>query len=269
MLMEGITMVIYKHEMKQNNKTLWIWTLSVGLMSFICLLMFTQMKSMVTEMDDMFSSMGSFTKAFGMDQMSMGSIMGFYGIECGNILGLGGAFLAGLLGINMLSKEEGSRTAEFLLTHPISRCKVITEKLLAIITQLLIFNIVFFLLSILGIAIVGETVVWSKFILYHIAHFLLQLEIAGICYGVSAFIRRGNLGVGLGLAACFYFMNIIANISDKAEFIKYLTPFSYTEASDIFTTGKLDTGYLIVGMLFGVIGVFAAYIQYSRKDITA
>ena len=262
-------MVIYKHEMKQNSKTLLIWSLSVSLMSFICLLMFTEMKSMVTEMDDMFSSMGSFTKAFGMDQMSMGTIMGFYGIECGNILGLGGSFLAGLLGINMLSKEEGSRTAEFLLTHPISRTQVITEKLLSIVTQLLIFNIVFFVFSVLGITIVGESIEWSKFILYHVAQFCLQLEIVGICYGVSAFIKRGNLGIGLGLAACFYFLNIMSNISDKAEFIKYLTPFSYAEASTIFTSGKLDMKYFTVGMLFGIIGILAAFVQYNRKDITA
>ena len=45
---------------------------------------------------DMFSSMGSFTAAFGMDKISFGNVMGFYGIECGNILGLGGAFFAGL-----------------------------------------------------------------------------------------------------------------------------------------------------------------------------
>lgn len=262
-------MVVYKQEMKQNNKTLLIWTLAVSLMSFICLLMFSEMKDMVGEMDEMFASMGNFTKAFGMDQMSMGTITGFYGIECGNILGLGGAFLSSLLAINMLSKEEGSRTAEFLLTHPISRVRVITEKLLSIITQLAIFNIVFFLFSCLGIAILGEEVEWGKFILYHVANYILQLEIAFICYGISAFIRRGSLGIGLGLAAMFYFLNIISNISDKAKVVKYITPFSYTEASDILTTGKLDSKYLIVGIFFGVIGVVIAYIQYNRKDIMA
>lgn len=262
-------MVVYRQEMKQNNKTLLIWTLSVSLMSFICLLLFSEMKSMVGEMDEMFASMGSFTKAFGMDQMSMGTILGFYGIECGNILGLGGAFLASLLAVNMLSKEEASRTAEFLLTHPISRVRVITEKLLSVITQLAIFNIVFFLFSCLGIAILGEEVEWGRFILYHVANYILQLEIACICYGISAFIRRGSLGIGLGLAAIFYFFNIIANISDKAKVLKYITPFSYTEASDIFNSGKLDGNYLIVGIVFGVVAIVVAYIQYSKKDITA
>ncbi|MER2128192.1 ABC transporter permease subunit [Solibacillus sp.] len=37
------------------------------------------------------------------------------------MLGLGGGFFAALLGISALADEEKNRTAEFLLTHPISR----------------------------------------------------------------------------------------------------------------------------------------------------
>ena len=56
-------------------------------------------------------------------------MLGFYAVECGNILGLGGAFYAALCAATVLSKEEKDKTAEFLLTHPVSRVKIITEKL--------------------------------------------------------------------------------------------------------------------------------------------
>lgn len=262
-------MILFKHEMKQNSKTLMIWSLAVGLMCFVCILMFSEMKGMVGEMDEMFSSMGSFTKAFGMDQMSIGTIMGFYGIECANILGLGGAFLAALLSIAMLSKEESNRTAEFLLTNPISRVRVVTEKALSIVSQLVLFNIIVVLLSCIGFLILGEKVDWGNLFLFHLAELILQLQIVGICFGISAFIKRGSLGIGLGLATSFYFLNIIANISDKAEFLKYLTPYSYTEASDIFTNGTLEGKYLVIGILFGIIGYIVAYLKYTKKDIQA
>lgn len=80
---------------------------------------------------DLFDCMGSFTAAFGMDRLGFGTLVGFYAIECGNILGLGGAFFASLCAVNMLSKEERDRTAEFLLSHPVSRRRVVTEKLAA------------------------------------------------------------------------------------------------------------------------------------------
>ena len=38
----------------------------------------------------------------------------------------------------------------------------------------------------------------------------------------------------LGLAAVLYFLNIIANLTDQAKWLKYITPFGYAEAADIF-----------------------------------
>ena len=64
-----------------------------------------------------------------MDRLNFGTLIGFYAIECGNVLGLGGAFYAALCAAAILSKEEKERTAEFLLTHPVSRIRIITEKL--------------------------------------------------------------------------------------------------------------------------------------------
>ena len=61
--------------------------------------MFPEMKGQMDEMNEMFGSMGSFTEAFGMDKVSFGTLTGFYAVECGNILGLGGAFFASLTSV--------------------------------------------------------------------------------------------------------------------------------------------------------------------------
>ena len=66
-----------------------------------------------------------------------------------------------------------------------------------------------------------------------------------------------------------YFLNIIANISDQAKFLKYITPFGYANGADIVENGSLDTGMVLTGMLFAVIGILTAYWKYSRKDIQA
>ena len=64
-----------------------------------------------------------------------------------------------------------------------------------------------------------------------------------------------------------YFLNLIANISDKAEFLKYITTFGYAEGSDIVSKGCLNGSMLLVGMLFMVLGIAAGYFRYCRKDI--
>ena len=262
-------MTVFLHEMKFGRKTLIIWTGAIGFMLLICLIMYPQIKIEMDSMTDMFANMGGFTAAFGMDKINFGTAMGFYGIECGNILGIGGGFFAALLGISVLAKEENEHTAEFLLTHPISRSRIVTEKLLAVMAQLLIMNAVVTAVSVLSFLAIGEDIPVSEFALLHTSYLLLQVEIAAICFGVSAFLRRGGTGIGLGLAAMFYFLNIIGNISDKAEFVKYITPFAYAEASDIITNVELDGVLIAIGVVCTASGIAAAYLNYMHKDIAA
>ncbi len=260
-------MTLVKHELKQGKTSLLIWTAAIGFLLAICIFLFPEMKGQMDSVSDMFSSMGSFTEAFGMDRLNFGTLIGFYAVECGNILGLGGAFYAALCAAGILSKEEKDKTAEFLLTHPVSRKRIMTEKLIAVLVQITAMNIMIYAISVGSIAVVGEAIPLKEISLLHLAYYLLQLELAGICFGISSFLRKGSAGVGLGIAAMMYFLNLIANIADVAEFLKYITPFGYCEGADIMANGRLDGVMTAVGAVIGLGGIMAAYLKYTKKDI--
>ena len=260
-------MTLIKHELRQSRTSFLVWTASLGFLLATCIFLFPEMKGQMESVNDMFSSMGSFTEAFGMDRLNFGTLTGFYAVECGNVLGLGGAFFASLCAVGVLSKEEKDKTAEFLLTHPVSRKMIVTEKLIAVLVQITVMNIIIYALAIGSIAAVGEAIPWKEISLMHIAYYLLQLEIAGICFGISAFIRKGSAGIGLGIAAMMYFLNLIANIADVAEFLKYITPFGYCEGADIVSNGSLDITLVAIGLAIGIIGIIIAYLKYTKKDI--
>lgn len=256
-----------RHELRQGRISFLIWTGAVGLLLAVCLFLFPEMKGQMQEVSDVFSSMGNFSTAFGMDRLDFGTLIGFYAVECGNVLGLGGAFFASLCGAGMLSKEEKDRTAEFLLTQPVSRARIVTEKLLAVLVQVTAMNLIIYGISVGCIAAIGEAFLWKELNLMHLAYYLLQLELAGISFGISAFLRKGSVGAGLGVAVMMYFLNIAANIADSAGFLKYFTPFGYSEGADIVANGSLDGALVCVGLMFGVAGIAAAYLKYCGKEI--
>ena len=261
-------MTVFKHELRQGRSALIIWTASISFMLGVCIVIYPEMSTQMGDISAMFADMGSFSQAFGMDRINFGEFLGFFGVECGNVLGLGGAFFAALLGISALAKEEKEHTAEFLLTHPVSRTRVITEKLCAVIVQIVIMNLAVIAVTALSVLIIGEEADIKIFALLFLSFFLMQLEVAAVTFGISAFLRRGSLGIGLGLAAVFYFMNIVANLIDETKFLKYITPFGYTESADIIADGALNGGYLAVGMALAAIGVILAFWKYGRKDIS-
>ena len=260
-------MTLVRHELKQGKTSFLIWTASIGFLLAICIFLFPEMKGQMDSVNDMFASMGSFSEAFGMDRLSFGTLIGFYAVECGNILGLGGAFYAAICAVGILSKEEKDKTAEFLLTHPVSRKRIITEKLIAVLVQITAMNIIIYALAVGSIAAVGEAIPWKEISLLHLSYYLLQLELAGICFGFSAFLRKGSVGVGLGIAVMMYFLNLIANIADVAEFLKYITPFGYCEGADIVSNGSIDGILVGIGAVMGIGGIIIAYLKYTKKDI--
>lgn len=260
-------MVVLRHELKQNKLALFIWSCSISFLLAVSVLIYPEMAKEMDEMNDIFSNMGSFSSAFGMDQLNFGDFNGYFGIECGNTLGLGGAFFAAILGISLLSKEEHGHTADFLLAHPISRTRVIAEKFLAMLIQILLLNVFVIAVTTGAAFAIGETPKFKEFFLLLIAYFILQLEIGAITFGISAFLKGNGIAIGLGLTFVFYFFNILANLTEDIKFLKYITPYGYTDAAQIITNHSLEWKYLATGCSFAIIGVVIAFIKYRKKDL--
>ena len=98
-------MTLTRHELRQGKISFLIWTAAIGFLLAVCIFLFPEMKGQMEGVSDLFGSMGSFSDAFGMDRLNFGTLTGFYAVECGNVLGLGGAFFASLCAAGILSKE--------------------------------------------------------------------------------------------------------------------------------------------------------------------
>ena len=260
-------MTLFKHEMRVGKWQYIIWSLAVSVMLGISLLIYPEMKSQMNELTDMFSQMGAFTEAFGMDKLNFGEFMGYFATECGNTLGLGGGIFAALVGAAMLYKEESNRTAEFLLSHPISRTKVAVQKLLAILVQMLIFVSASAAVSVLSALAIGESFDAKTMLFIFMAQLALQIEIALICFAISSLVRGGGIGIGIGITAMLYFVNILANITESLGFLKYLTPYGYADNAHIVSEGNIDIAKLLIGLGIATLCALFAIYRYNKKEI--
>jgi len=261
-------MTVFKHELRQCRIAFCIWTAVIGTLLAVCVFLFPEMKGEMDAVGDLFSSMGAFTAAFGMDQLNFGTLIGYYAIECGNVLGLGGAFYASVSAVSILSKEEANHSADFLFTHPVSRRNVVMQKLLAVLGFITGMNLIIIALSLGSMAVIGEAISWKALLLLHLAYYLLQLEIACICFGISAFLRRGGAALGIGVAVLLYFLNIVSNLTDSAMLLKYITPFGYCNGAEITHDLRLDGAKLLIGCAISLAGILAAWIYYPKKDLS-
>ena len=177
---------------------------------------------------------------------------------------------ASLIGISALSKEESSHTAEFLHTLTLSRRGIVTGKLLSILTLIAAFDIAAFGVFAGSAALIGESLSMKCLTGYIVAQFATQLELASVCLALSALSKKSTLGLGLGTALALYVLDIIARITEQADSLKYITPFSFSNATDVFVNkGSIETVPLCIGLGVTVVSLVAAYAVYSRRDIAA
>ena len=184
------------------------------------------------------------------------------------MLGLGGAFFAALLGIAALAKEEHERTAEFLLAHPVSRAYVVVQKLAAVLAEVLVLNLVVAILSIVSSRVIGQSIDGALFSGVFLKCLFMQIEIACLMFGLSAFLRGNGIGIGIGIAFALYFMDLLANVAKEMEFLRYITPFSFVDVTTI-ADGTIEVKYLIPAVALTVVGIVLAFVKYRKKDIQA
>ena len=262
-------LTIYRHELKLNIKSLLVWTVCVGGMGVVCIWLFSGMQESMQGMAENFASMGAFADAFGMSRLSIATLEGYYAAEVGTIHALGGAMFAAVISTVMLSKEEDGHTGEFLFSLPIGREKAAGAKWMAVLTYILLFNLLCAGLYLVGIAAVEGGLPQEKFLLYHVMQFFMQAEIAAVCFAVSACMRKNRLGTGLGIVLFLYACDMIGRVVPRLDKIKALSPFSYANAADIFAGGRTDVLAVAIGAVILAAGAGTACIVYARRDLAA
>ncbi|MCR4904336.1 MAG: ABC transporter permease [Butyrivibrio sp.] len=261
--------IIYLKEMKMNIKNLLIWSISVGAIGFACILLYQSMQGDMEEMADAFSNMGAFSDAFGMSTLSIATLKGYFATEVGTVHGLGSAMFAAIISIGILSREEENHTGEFLYALPVSRTKVITAKGLCIISMLALFTVICAIWYIIGFIALGEEMPVSEFMAFMARQFIMNLEIGAIAFCISAVSSKNQMGLGLGISLMFYVYDLIGRVVPDLKDYLFIGPFSYANASEIFSGIKPSVSAFITGIVIIIFTSAAAYFIYSKRDLAS
>lgn len=265
-------MIIFLRELKRNRKVFIIWTVALVLLNVMMMSFFRSTAENAQRLDELVKSYPEgILKIFGMDRLSMSEVLGYFGTEAYALITLLGSIYAMLLGSGIISKEESDKTIEFLLAKPVTRASIVTSKALCVLFYVVIFHVIFSVSNFLMFELVKtEDYDMTGFLLVSVGPLLLSLTFAAIGLLISVFITKSKtvypLSIGIIMGA--YALNIIASISDKAENLKYFTPFKYVEAVDLIVDKKIETVYLIIMACVVIICTAATYMFYNKKDIT-
>jgi ABC-2 type transport system permease protein len=263
-------MNIFVHEFKMIFRSVIIWSVSIGLAIFFFLSIYPSIGADVDLINEMMQSFPEeLLVAFGMADMDWSNILGFYGFVFAFIQ-ICLAIQAANYGFSSVSVEERDLTADFLLAKPVSRPKIMTNKLLAAVAGLTITNTVVWVSSFVFLRVFsnGAPYETKPLLLLMLSNGVFQLLFLSVGMAISLLMKRVRsvTPLSMGLAFGLYLLNAFGGMIGE-DTLEILSPYNHFEPNFILKNAAYDLPLALISVVAIVVSIAGSYILYVRRNI--
>lgn len=266
---------LYCKELKRYRGSFIAWSVSIAVlilmgMAFYPVLMEGDMlKQLTAFFENPF--MRNMMNAFGASMDVLTNVLGFYTTRNAIFIMLLGSFFTILLAGKILAQEEREKTAEFLLTRPVTRPEVVWSKLAAFFTYLLLLNVIILVTGFVSLEIFKGNSHFSlaAFLVHSFYSFLLMLIFGAVGFFLSLLIRRGRpiTNISIGIVVGGYFIDVISKVTLSADKIGYMSPFKFVDAGVLRPGYGLEWWRVLYFLGISCVLFILTFFIYKKKDI--
>ena len=263
---------LFLKEMKRNAFSLILWMIVITLLISVTMSVYRTFMENQSKIIGMMSLIPKGALQFkGISNFNdLLSVLGFYAANNVIYMMVLGSIFAIVLSSNILLKEEYNKTAEYLLTRPLTRSEIFFSKLAVISLYVFLLNMVTALAGFICIELVKKGPFNIKaFLILSLYTLLLNILFGAIGLFMSSLVKRAKpiTTFSIGLVLIFYFIYSLSKITESAAKIGFLSPFKYVNVDVINPAYKLDICNLSYFIGISLLLTGLSYRLYKRKDI--
>lgn len=262
---------MFKREMKVNFKNFLIWLLVlIGIFSVVFLIYPSIVNSdnikMMDEMMEMFPK--EMLIAFNMDISSISSCFGWLKTEGFVFVLLIIGSYAGILGSNILLKEENDKTIEYLNSLPIKRTNIVCSKVLAGLTYIISIVLLLGIFNFIGLSLSGDFDK-TQYLLLSITPIFSSVVIFFGCMFLSTFTHKTKkmLGISLGIVFISYILQMLSTLSETTEFLKYFSVFTLADIRNVIIEVAINPIMIVISISLSLLLLVLTLICYNKKEL--
>ena len=262
---------MFKREMKINFKSFLIW-LSVILILFgVVFLIYPSIinSDSIEKLDEIMKIFPpEVLKAFNMDISSIDSAFGWLKTEGFVFVLLITGCYSGILGSNILLKEESDKTIEYLNSLPITRNRIVFEKVLAGLIYIILMIFISGLFNFIGLLLSGDLNI-KQYVLLSITPLFSSFSIYFICMFLSTFTHKTKkmVGLSLGIVLISYFLQILSSMSETTEFLKYFSLFTLADIRNVIVKVAINPIMVLITICVSLVFLVLTVIHYNKKEL--
>ena len=264
-------MNVYLFELKMYKKSILIWSLSISFWIIFYMAFYPLVATDSAAFDSVMENFPEeFLAVFGMNiDLPMSSVLGYFSLTF-SMAQIPIAIQAANYGFHSLSVEERELTADFLLSKPVKRSKIIISKFLAALTSLTIVNVFIWISSLASLYLFkGDTTFPLDYVLILLSTVtLFQLFFLSVGMMISVSIKKVSSVLSFSMAFAFgmYILNSL-NTLFSSDFLGIFSPYTHFNPAYILVEGKYHIGFTIISITIITISLIMSYFLYLRRNI--
>ena len=164
--------------------------------------------------------------------------------------------------------EESNKTIEYLACLPVTRKKIITNKIIVGFTYIIGMVLLLTIFNFFGLLISGDFDK-KQFILLSITPIFVGLPLFALCLFISLFLHKTGqiIGISLGITLAFYLLSILSELSSNVEFLKYFSLYTLADVRNVITDVKLNIWIILISLVLTGGLVALSYVIYDKKEL--
>ena len=264
-------MNVYLFELRMYKKSILIWSLSISFWIIFYMAFYPMIAADAVGYDTMMEGFPEeFLAIFGMNiDLPMSSILGYFSLTF-SMAQIPIAIQAANYGFHSLSVEERELTADFLLSKPVTRSKIIISKFFAALTSLTIVNVFVWISSLSSLYLFkGDTTFPLDNVLILLPTVILfQLFFLSVGMLISVSIKKVSsvLSFSMALAFGLYILNSL-NTLLSSDFLGIFSAYTHFNPAYILVEGKYHIGFTIISISIITISLIMSYFLYLKRNI--
>ncbi|NBK96631.1 MAG: ABC transporter permease [Erysipelotrichia bacterium] len=264
-----ISLTLFKKEIKANYKIMLLFLAIVSLYSSVVVAMFDPKLGKSLEM--MAQSMPELFAAFGMNATGTTLIEFVANYLYGFILIVIPLIFIILMCSRLLTRYLDKGSMAYLLATPNTRTKIIVTQILTSLLAI-IFLVLYTMLLIVvcGILFFNEIIDMQAFILVNAGWLGLLVFLSGMCFLSATLFNESKLsiGVGVGLSIVFVLIQMLSQVGDQLECLKYATPLTLFQVDQLVAKDVNAIMCMLVLYGLGIVMYMLAIIIFKKKDLS-
>ena len=260
-----------KRELKGNLRGFLIWT---GTMLITLLLIYLVYPSIVSDgkgnkVNEMLEAFPpDLLKAFNMDLVGLDTAYGWLKSEGFTFLYLIIGIYSCLLGSNILLKEESEKTIEYLASLPITRRKVVTDKIVVAVIYIVSMIAILGVFNVIALNI-SENPDNKQLLLLSLTPVFPSIVLFALGLFISTFTHKTKkmFGISIGMVFAMYILSVIAEMGESVKGLKYLSVFTLADSRGVIKSSELKPVYAIISLILFATLIILSTVRYQRKEL--